>query len=565
MKPYHCAIRWAALACAVLTVTAVTAVHPAQHLAGGATLVRVIVSEFSPETSAAENLVLDLHGHVARQLPIVDGFAADVPAAAIPLLRRAATIREVWADAPLDDAAGDGDDDDDDEGLEAYDGLPPNRVWRQSIGLDDVPADVTGAGVTVAILDTGLTRTPDLGDRVLARVDLTPDGHGYDRYGHGTHMAGVVAGNGGRSGGKWRGVAPGAWIVSVKVAGWNGATDVSAVLAGLEWIAVNRERYGIRVLSLSYGTESTQKYQVDPLNLAVERLWRAGILVVAAAGNRGAGGGNIDKPGDDPYVVTVGAADVRGTADTFDDTVAPFSSRGPTRENVPKPDLVAPGITIVSQRAPDSTIDAMRPAAGLDEHYFKGTGTSQATAIVAGTAALMFQAAPALTPNEAKATLVGTASADLAGRNGAGAGLIAADEAVEAAAEREFVSTPVNNRFPWASGGGAIDSSRGGSKPYADLDGDGSPEQVSGEIDVLGNRFDSAAWSQRAWNGTNWRASPWAPLTNVSPGWSTTYWPPDAWGGMGWDEPTWSARSWRDAGLDPSNWTARSWRAELWN
>ena len=301
-----------------------------------------------------------------------------------------------------------GDDDDDPETLEGYDDVAPNVVWPDAVGLGSLPAGADGSGVTVAVLDTGVTRVPELGDRVLARVDLTPEGDGYDRYGHGTHMTGIVAGDGNSADGGWRGVAPGVNVVSVKVAGWNGATDVTAVIAGLEWVAAHREEYGIRVVNISFGTDSSQKYLEDPLDFAVERLWDAGILVVAAAGNRGAGGSKIDKPADDPFVLTVGAADLRGTVDSSDDRVAPFSSCGPTGDGVAKPDLVAPGVSIVSSRAPGSTIDAMRPGARLGESGFKGTGTSQATAIVSGIAALMFEARPSLTPDEAKAALVGT-------------------------------------------------------------------------------------------------------------------------------------------------------------
>lgn len=456
--------------------------------------------------------------------------------------------------------------DDDSEGLERYDTLPPDTTWPVSVGLPGVPDDITGRGVTVAVLDTGITRTADFGDRVVARVDLTPECSGFDSYGHGTHMAGIVAGDGTRSGGKHRGVATEAGLIPIRLSEWNGATDVSQVLAGLEWVAVNQQRYGIRVVNLSYGTDATQKHDIDPLNHAVQRLWRQGVLVVVSAGNRGGGGQKIDKPGDDPYVVTVGAADTRRTASTADDQVADFSSRGPTGENVAKPDLVAPGISIVSQRAAGSTIDAMRPAAREGEHYFRGTGSSQAAAVVSGTAALMFQAAPSLTPDEAKAALVGTASLDLAGASGAGAGLVHAGRAVQAASTRAFVDEPANANLTTTSGLGSIDSSRGGDKPFTDANGDGTPEQISGEVDALGHRWEAATWASRRWDDATWASSPWAPLTRVSPGWAPADRPDGrSWAGLGWDEDSWTNRSWREAGLTPGNWTNRSWRSNAWN
>src|SRR5918992_103492 len=230
----------------------------------------------------------------------------------------------------------------------------------------------------IALLGAGPAFADD--PRVAARVDLTPDGDGYDRFGHGTHMIGVIAGDGGASDGEWAGAAPGASVLSVKVASWNGATDPSAVIAGLEWVAAHHRRYGIRVVNISYGTDSSQKHLEDPLNEAVQRLWEAGVLVVAGAGNRGDGGSKIEKPGDDPFGLTVGAAHTKGTAEHDDDVVAEFSSRGPTGDGVAKPDLVAPGVGIVSHRAAAGTIDELRPGARIGERYFKGTGTSQAAA-----------------------------------------------------------------------------------------------------------------------------------------------------------------------------------------
>ena len=182
--------------------------------------------------------------------------------------------------------------------------------------------------------------------------------------------------------------------MSVKVAGWDGATDVSTVIAALQWVVSNRARFNIRVVNLSWGTDASRGYGVDPLDRAVERAWEAGLVVVVAAGNEGPAAGTISKPADDPYVVTVGAADTDGTADDADDTIAAFSSRGPTADGVGKPDLLAPGVSIVSDRSPGSTIDLFRPAARVGPTMFKGSGTSQAAAVVAGVAARMLDVDP---------------------------------------------------------------------------------------------------------------------------------------------------------------------------
>jgi serine protease AprX len=452
------------------------------------------------------------------------------------------------------------DDEDDDpsvELLDEYDDLPSDESWHEAIDLEDVPSRYDGGGVTVAVVDTGITRHPDLGARVPARVDLTPDGDGYDRYGHGTHMAGLIAGDGTASGGRWAGAAPGASVLPVKVAAWNGATDVSTVLAGLEWIAAHRERYGIRVVNLSYGTDSSQNPLEDPLNHAVQRLWRTGVLVVVGAGNRGELG--IDKPGDDRWVVTVGAADTHGTEDTADDEVAPFSGRGP----IGKPDLVAPGVSLVSHRAADGTIDQVRPAARVDEHYFKGTGTSQAAAVVSGVAARMFDANPALTPNEAKAALVASAE-DLAGLPGAGAGLLDAEDAVEAALARTFASRPANRRLAQSTGRGKLDASRGSFKPYTDYKQAGKPEQLAGEVSALGRPWDATAWAGRTWTAAAWPSSEWAPCTALAEGWGLAV-PAATWSGLGWDENSWIAKKWGDAVIPEQDWTAKKWGSALWN
>jgi serine protease AprX len=462
-----------------------------------------------------------------------------------------------------DDGPDDVDDLDDPEDVAAYDELPPNLVWPATIGLDAVGRDADGSGVTVAVVDTGVTRVPELGDRVLARVDLTPEGDGYDRYGHGTHMVGIVAGDDSGGGGV-RGVAPGVHVVSVKVAGWSGATDVSTMIAGLEWIAAHRDQYGIRIVNVSFGTDSSQKYLEDPLDAAVERLWEAGVLVVASAGNRGDGGSKIDKPADDPFVLTVGAADLRGTVSTADDRVAPFSSCGPTGDGLPKPDVVAPGVSIVSSRAAGSTIDWLRPAARVSESALKGSGTSQATAIVSGMAALMFESRPSLTPDEAKAALVGTA-ATIAGEHCVGAGLVHAGRALDAVANGAYTGIDLHGSVPRSSGLGSIDSTRGSHKPYTDLDGDGVAEQVSGEIDALGNPWLKEQWAARPWGPDTWPSSPWAPLTRVSPGWEATPRGKGTWAGAGWDDASWSAKSWRDAEWTSDTWSAKSWRDANWN
>lgn len=475
--------------------------------------------------------------------------------------RSAGTPWDARADED-DDEDEEDDDEDDVPEIGDYDAMPPEPVWAQAIGLDHTAGTLDGDDVTVAVIDTGVTRVADLDEAIVARVDLTPDRDGLDRYGHGTHMIGIIAGDGSASRGRWRGVAPGAEVVSIKVGGWDGATDVSAVIAGIQWAVSHRDLYDIRVLNLSYGTDASQSVDIDPLDRAVQRAWEAGILVVTAAGNRGPSGGTVSKPADDRFVVTVGASDVHGTPATQDDTVAPFSSRGPTPDGAQRPDLVAPGISVVASRAPGSTIDTFRPEGRLDGEYFKGTGTSQAAAIVSGVAALLFEADPGLTPDEVKSILMATAR-PMPGQSGSGAGQL--DAAAAVALLGSVVPLPVPALRGLASSGtGSIDASRGSHKVYADPDKDGRPGLATGEVDALGRPFDGASWARTPWTRATWSESPWAAVTCVADEWSVPACGPSQWGGMSWSMEWWGHRTWAEAGWDAKSWTAKSWTAKSW-
>ena len=490
----------------------------------------ILVREARPSTDDAEHLITAIGGSVTHELPIVDGFAALVPADRVVALVGAPSVAGVWTDASIRMSSA---------ATTSYDSSEPNLVWRKSIRLSQVGAK--GAGVTVALLDTGVAQVQDLGDRVDARIDFTPGGAGDDEYGHGTHLAGVIAGNGSASGGKWRGVAPQAHLISVKVAGADGSTDVSVVIAALQWIVTHRDVYNIRVLNLAFGTDGVQPYSLDPLDAAVERAWAAGITVVVSAGNRGSAVGTINKPGDDPFVITVGAADLNGTSDRSDDVVAPFSSRGPTQDGFMKPDLVAPGITIVSTRAVGSTIDQLHPDAVVDADYFKGTGTSQAAAVVSGVAALMYSVNPDLKPNQVKGMLLDTAFKTAAYRVGGGAGLVDAEGAVLAA--DGSVGNP-NDGLDRAVGDGSLELSRGTMHVMADLDGDGIPDPVLGETDVLGQPWDSNSWSSNSWSSDTWSSNSWSSLISENEGWTSNSWSSNSWSGMCWSSNSWSSNSW---------------------
>jgi len=520
----------------------------------------VVVVERAPASPAAERAVRRLGGTVGRPLPLAGAFAARVPRAALPALRRARAVAGVSSDArvrmrSLEDCLA--------HDPLCFDALPAEAAWQRAIGLGAVPNKFQGDAGAVAAIDTGVTPNPNLGSRLIARVDLTAERDGLDRFGHGTHMAGLIAGDGTTSE-AFTGAAPEARIVSVKVAGWDGATDVSTVIAGLQWVVSNRARFGIRVVNLSWGTDATRGYGVDPLDRAVERAWEAGLVVVVSAGNSGPSAGTVAKPADDPYVITVGAADINGTAVRGDDSVAPFSSRGPTADGVAKPDLVAPGVSLVSDRAPDSTVDAFRPAARLGTGLFKGTGTSQAAAVVAGVVARMLDVNPALTNDQIKGVLVATADRRVAGE-GAGAGFVDAAAATAAVMPPKRGPGPVlpvaNAGLEPSTGAGSLEGSRGSQHVFADPDGDGVAEPVAGELDALGRPWVAAAQAAASWSAATWAQSPWAPLA-IEAGAGAGDRP--AAPILAWDPAYLGTRSWPEAGWDAKFWGAKFWGAKFW-
>ena len=319
-----------------------------------------------------------------------------------------------------------------------------DKVWAGSrglLGLFSQPA-VTGSGIGVAVIDSGIADHAALGGRVVARVNLVSEEPGVsgDPFGHGTHIAGIIGGSAtaatrvtpAYAGGS----APGVHFVDVRVLGSNGAGYTSDVIAGIDWTIANAQRYGVRIINLSLGHPVAEPSATDPLCRAVARAVQAGIVVVASAGNNGrtAGGapvlGGITSPGNSPLAITVGALDTVGTVDRSDDRVAPYSSRGPTKfDFAVKPDVVAPGGAIVSLENPGSWLSTHYPSwhiAGSGRNaYYRLSGTSMSAAVVSGGVALLLDDEPGLTPAQVKIALqTGAQFLPDAGLVSAGAGSV---------------------------------------------------------------------------------------------------------------------------------------------
>lgn len=296
---------------------------------------------------------------------------------------------------------------------------PTMDFSRPTIGADIAKtAGWTGAGIGVAVIDSGVSDPPDLVKRLVYSETFVGTTAG-EKYGHGTHVAGTIAGIGKDSAGKYLGVAPSANIVNLRVLGDNGTGTDSGVIAAIQRAIALKSTYNIRVINLSLGRPVRQSYLLDPLCQAVEAAWKAGIVVVVAAGNEGRnnsqgtnGYATIGAPGNSPYVITVGAMKSGNTPSKADDYVASYSSKGPTLfDHIAKPDLVAPGNRVVSVSTKGTSyMETTYPANRVGAAYFRLSGTSMAAPMVSGAVALMLQKDPTLTPDQVKARLMKTAS-----------------------------------------------------------------------------------------------------------------------------------------------------------
>ncbi len=440
-------------------------------------------------------------------------------------------------------------------------------------------AGYTGEGVDVALIDTGVSPVEglDTPGKVVYGPDLSLESQAsnltdLDTNGHGTFMAGLIAGKdstltapyAGAPASAYRGMAPDARIVSIKVGVADGGTDVSQVIAAIDWVVQHKNDNGrrIRVINLSYGTNSTQSSTLDPLAYAAEQAWKSGIVVVAAGGNYGFqshmnNAPALSDPAVDRYVIAVGSSDSAGTLTLDDDTVPAFSpwpKRGATRSV----DLVAPGAHIQGLRVPNGFIDANHPEGVIDNRYFRGSGTSESAAIVSGAAALLLQRYPNATPDRIKKLLTSTGYPINAKSQQIGGGGLQLESALTAALP--------SSTQTWASttGTGSLEAARGQDHLTRD------DVVLTGEQDIFGEAFDSAAmataeaegssWSGGTWNGSSWSGSSWSGSS-----WSGSSWSGSSWSGSSWSGSSWSGSSWSGSSWSGSSWSGGSWATAGWN
>jgi len=395
-----------------------------QQQLGQSGKVNVVVKSVKAWTSTLDTAVKNNNGTVTKSFANFPLRTVSLPASAVAALAARADVDYVALDREVKLLGH----------VSLTTGADAARVMANSNPAYD------GTGIGIAVLDSGidpnhtaLTQESGGATRIAYSKDFTGENRTDDPYGHGTHVASIAAGNGQVSNGAYRGIAPNAKLVNLRVLNSQGKGTVSALLAAIDWIKTNRTTYNIRVVNMSLGTAAVDSYTVDPLCLAVRGLVDAGVVVVAAAGNEGKDGsgnkiyGQIHSPGNEPSVITVGAANTFGTDARNDDGVATYSSRGPTRsfwtdsygakhyDNLVKPDLVAPGNKVIDAQSAGNLLVTQNPtldanvsgSAAREQMYL--SGTSMATPVVSGAAALLLQANPNLTPNLVKALLMYTA------------------------------------------------------------------------------------------------------------------------------------------------------------
>jgi serine protease AprX len=457
-------------------------------------LVSVIVQKLAGSTGL-DSEVARLGGEVTQDLAIINAFAAEMTASAALELATSSNVRWVSLDSPM-------------VGTNC-----PNCV--SSANLDNnyvevVRADevwnasppLQGQGIGVAVLDSGVNWQTDLytimgQNRVVAAVNFhtgynqTP----WDGYGHGSHVAGVIGGNGRSSDGKYIGIAPLSNIINVKVCDdlENGMCTAQSVVSGLQWVLNNKDAYNIRVVNISLNASIPESYHTSPIDAAVEILWFNGIVVVVSAGNHGVS--NLYAPANDPFAIVVGAVDTKNSIDISDDHVAGFSSYGLTGDGFAKPDLVAPGKNIVSLMGNQGMgLPADHPDNIVDGSYFMMSGTSVAAPVVSGAVALLLQDEPNLTPDQVKYRLMATANSDW----------------------------PFND--PTKAGAGILDV-------YAAIHGTTTENANTGVLpsQLLATGSEPISWGSVGWNSVGWNSVGWNSVGWNSVGWNSVGWNSDAW------------------------------------
>jgi serine protease AprX len=544
--------------------------------AGRATTERVLVTGVPGAAEQVRNDVRADGGRDIHVLDIIDGVSAVVPRTALSTIATQPGVRSVSPDAAghlmgIDPTLGYDVSNDEGSLYDVAQITHAKDAWGQS----------TGKGVDVALIDSGVSPVKGLtSGNVINGPDLSfesqdPDLAHLDTFGHGTHMASIIVGRDAAStpqtyqnanSHQFVGLAPDARLVSIKVASADGGADVSQVIAAIDWVTEHAHSGGlnIKVLNLSYGTNSTQSPSNDPLDYAVENAWRAGITVVVSAGNDGANGNRLTDPANDPLVIAVGADDPEKTNGVNDDQPAAFSQLGsPTGRHI---DVLAPGVHIIGLRDPGSYIDQNNPSAVVNGRFFRGSGTSQAAAVVSGLAALYISKYPTATPDQVKNALMSSAQVpDVVKHAGFNIGVPDINKALGQRPAPGYTQPATGD-----TGTGSLEAARGTS--HVETNG----VELTGEQDIFGQAWNGPAWaaasragttwdSNGEFNGQTWTGSDWSGQSWTASTWAGHSWTDNDWSGHSWTGYSWTGHSWTDSGWDGHSWTDSSWDADGWD
>jgi serine protease AprX len=471
-----------------------------------------VIIQSTGGADAAGTAAKGVGGGLVKKLNVVGGYAAQIPAARLAKLQNVPGLT-VTPDAPVKPTG---------DALYSSD-----QIWPYESGAANLWPTAKSSGPTlpaIAIVDTGIdaTRAADFGSRVVASVNFsstTPNAVG-DGRGHGTFVAGIAAG----AAPQYAGAAPTAPLVSVRVFDDQGVAKTSDIITAIQWILDNKAKYNIRVANFSLHSANPSHFVNDPLDKAVEKLWFNGVTVVSAAGNYGVDGAPVRvgfAPGNDPFVITVGAADLGGNVGRGNDSAAPWSAYGYTYDGFSKPEVAAPGRYMVGPIPPNSTLAAAKASNIVAPGYIQLSGTSFAAPVTSAAAAYLLAIHPSWTPDQVKGALMTSAIlAPNAAPQSLGVGEVSAARAAN-------VSNPPNPNK-------VLDSyiTNTGSGPTFDAD-----------------HWESVASSNSAWDAANW----------VDANWTSANWTSANWVDANWTSANWTAANWVDANWTSANWTAANW------
>jgi serine protease AprX len=581
-----------ALAGAIGTVVVSTGATATQAAPPGADQHVIVIAE-PGRLDEAEQAVAALGGTVGRPLTIIGGFTGVIADNRISSLVSSEAVASVSVDAPVTPMAIDPA-----LGYDSAETSSLSAITRITGAQAMWSAGFAGKGVDVAVIDTGVTRVPglDRAGKVIDGPDLSFDSIeptlvSRDAFGHGTHMAGIIAGSDVAPGTstkgcgtclgksaytdttKFVGVAPEARIINVKVGAYDGATDVSQVIAAIDWVVQHRNDPGfkIRVLNLSFGTDSLQSSTLDPLVQAAEVAWKSGIVVVAAAGNDGLLTSSLANPAISPTIIAVGASDPMGTLTTADDIIPSFAQHGSLTRGV---DVVAPGVSVIGLRVPGSFVDQYVTTGKVGSRFQRATGTSQANAVVSGLAALLLSKYPTATPDMIKSYLR------------------ASGQPMALVDPTWLFATEVNNWYsgsgtanvagavtltklpaaiaptPTGTGLGTLEGARGSAHVSIESN------TLTGERDIFGSPWvatkmaastsATTTWTGGTWNGARWTGDGWSGARWTNTVWTNNSWAGARWSGARWTMMVWDGARWTGARWSGARWTSGTWQGARW-